>query len=397
MTLEELLEAMRALIDAATAEDRPLTDEEAARYEDMEKQVAVLNRTTQIRSRQTAYETPNGHAGVQAADRDEHDAKLRMQAFDRYLRTGDAGIAAEFRAQSEGVGSEGGFLVPTEFRQKIIERMVAFGGFAELAETITTSSGGPIEWPTLDDTANSGGITAEGAAFVDGADLVFGTASIGAYKYTSTGAGTTTPLRVSVELLQDSAFDVQGLVSRALGTRIARAQAAHWATGNGVGQPQGILDPGLTADETVDVADTIDYDDLLDLEALLDPAYEDGARWVMSKQVWSTIRGIVDGDTRPLIFDSAASGMGQAPEKMLLGYPVTIDQNFPDFGAATGPNDFLALGNFREAYLIRRVANLTVFVNPYSRANNGQVEFTAWERADGLVQNRNAYVILANL
>ena len=397
MTLEELLEAMRALIDAATAEDRPLTEEEAERYEDMERQVAALNRTAQIRSRQTAYETPSGRVVELGDDRDAHDARLRMQAFDRYLRTGDQSIAAEFRAQSEGVGSEGGFLVPTEFRQQIIERMVAFGGLAELAQTITTASGGPIEWPTLDDTANSGGITAEGAAFVDGADLVFGTASIGAYKYTSTGAGTTTPLRVSVELLQDSAFDVQGLVSRALGTRIARAQAAHWATGNGVGQPQGILDPGLTADETVDVADVIDYDDLLDLETLLDPAYEANARWVMSKQVWSVIRGIVDGDTRPLIFDSAASGIGGAPEKQLLGYPVTIDQSFPDFGAATGPNDFLVLGDISEAYLIRRVAGLTVMVNPYTRANNGQVEFTAWERADGVVQNRNAYVILANL
>ena len=395
MTLEELLEAMRALIDAATAEDRPMTEEEAERYEALERQVQAVRRSDEIRARQTAYETPRGHAGTHATDRDAHDARLRMEAFDRYLRTGDPGIAAEFRAQSEGVGSEGGFLVPTEFRQKIIERMVAFGGFAELAETITTSTGAPIEWPTLDDTANVGGITPEGAAFVDGADLVFGTASIGAYKYTSTGAGTTTPLRVSVELLQDSAFDVQALVSRALGTRIARAQAAHWATGTGVGQPQGILTP--TADETVDVADTIDYDDLLDLESRLDPAYEDGARWVMSKGTWAVIRGIVDGDTRPLIFDSAASGVGRAPEKMLLGYPVTIDQQMTTFGAATGPSNNLALGNFREAYLIRRVANLTVFVNPYSRANNGQVEFTAWERADGLIQNRNAYVILANL
>jgi len=162
-----------------------------------------------------------------------------------------------------------------------------------------------------------------------------------------------------------------------------------------VGQPQGLLT--VTADETVDVADVIDYDDLLDLETRLDPAYESGARWIMNKQVWATIRGIVDGSTRPLIFDQAASGIGQAPEKMLLGYPVTIDQSFPDFGAATGPNNFLALGNMNEAYLIRRVANLTVMVNPYSRANNGQVEFTAWERADGLVQNRNAYVVLANL
>jgi len=46
--------------------------------------------------------------------------------------------------------------------------------------------------------------------------------------------------------------------------------------------------------------------------------------------------------------------------------------------------------------VIRRVQSLTVVVNPYSRANFGQVEYVAWERADGVVQNRNAYVLMAN-
>jgi predicted phage gp36 major capsid-like protein len=46
-------------------------------------------------------------------------------------------------------------------------------------------------------------------------------------------------------------------------------------------------------------------------------------------------------------------------------------------------------------YVIRRVANLVVMVNPYSSASSGQVEFTAWERADGNVQNRAAYSLAA--
>jgi len=37
-----------------------------------------------------------------------------------------------------------------------------------------------------------------------------------------------------------------------------------------------------------------------------------------------------------------------------------------------------------------------VVVNPYTRMNNGQVEYVAWERADGNVQNRAAYAVLAN-
>ena len=171
--------------------------------------------------------------------------------------------------------------------------MVAFGGLAAEVDSFSTATGNNIEYPTLDDTANSGGITAEGAAVTSGADLVFGTVALGAYKYTSAGAGSNLPLRVSVELLQDSAFDVQALVSRAMGTRIARAQAVHWVTGTGVGQPKGLVASSLTADRDLDTADTPDYEDLVDTQDLLDAAYEQNAKWVMRKNTWSQLRLIV--------------------------------------------------------------------------------------------------------
>lgn len=394
MTVEELLEAMRALIEAAETTGEPMTEEDMERYEDLERQVAALNRTAEIRSRQRAYDTPQLLRRVATTQTDD----TINRAFEHYLRTGTANQdMTELRAQSEGVDSAGGFLVPPEFRQKLVERMVAFGGLASLAETISTSTGAPLEFPTLDDTANSGSITAEGAQFAAGADLVFGTETLNAYKYTSQGTGTD-PLRVSVELLQDSAFDVAALVAKKLGERIARAEAVHWITGNGVGQPEGLLSMAVaSADETVDVADVLDYDDLLDLETRLDPAYEQNAKWIMSKPTWAVIRGIVDTTGRPLVQELAVSGIGSKPAPSLLGYPVVLDQEVLDFGAATGPSNNLALGDFNEAYVIRRVANLTIVVNPYTRANFGQVEYVAWERADGIIQNRNAYVVLANL
>lgn len=389
MTIEELLEAMRALIEAAGEE--PMSEEDMERYEDMERQLAVARKSTEIRSRQKAYEAPQILRKV--ATQEKGDTIDR--AFEHYLRTGQINQdMTELRAQGEGVGSEGGFLVPSEFRDKIVDRMVAFGGFAPEAETINTSTGAPLEFPTLDDTSSEGEIIAEGAQYTGGEDLVFGTKSLGAYKYTSSGASSA-PLRVSVELLQDAQFDVAALVARKMGERIARAQAVHWITGSGAGEPEGIVGAGITEDEDVDVHDTLDYDDLLDLETALDPSYEQGAKWVMSKATWSVVRAILDGDNRPLIQANASAGIGSGVEKTLLGYPVVIDQEMPDFPGA-GDEHFMALGNWKEAYVIRRVASLTVVVNPFTRANFGQVEYVAWERADGLVQNRNAYVVLAN-
>lgn len=391
MTLEELLEAMRALIEAAG--EQPMSEEDMERYEEMEKKVEAIQRSEEIQKRQKAYDTPQILKRVQTTEKND----TINRAFEHYIRTGQANQdMTELRAQSEGVDSAGGFLVPPEFRQKLVDRMVAFGGVASQVETISTSTGGPLEFPTLDDTANSGAIAAEGAQFPAGADLVFGTKVLNAYKYTSQGTGQD-PLRVSVELLQDSAFDVAALVAKKLGERIARAQAVDWITGNGVGKPQGLANASVTDNETVDVANVIDYDDILDVETLLDPAYEQNAKWICSKATWGAIRGIVDTTGRPLIMEQAVSGIGAKPSPSLLGYPVILDQEMPDFpGTATG-DIFLALGDWSEAYVIRRVANLTIVVNPYTRANFGQTEYVAWERADGIIQNRNAYVTLADL
>jgi HK97 family phage major capsid protein len=394
--IDEILAALQAVIDGAVG--RPLTAEEVTKYEDLEAQLATAQVDQGIRARQNAYNTPvrnDLHVNIGGATRDEFEDLNR--SFENYLRTGipNADLQELRNAQEAGTDSEGGYLVSPEFRQKLVEVRLAFGGLAAEVDSFTTERGGALEYPSLDDTANSGGITDEEAAFVDGDDLAFGTVALGAFKYTSTGAGTTTPLRVSVELLQDSQVDVQSIVARALGTRIQRKQAADWVNGNGTTLPFGLLHDGLTADVVLDVEATIDYDEILDVEAALDPEYEQNAKWVMSKGTWVAIRRIVV-DGRPLI-NPQTMGIGQAPARELLGYPVVIDQGCNAVTADGVAGGFAALGDFREAYVIRRVAPFTLVVNPWSRANNGQVEYVAWERADGNIQNRSAYATLENI
>ncbi len=397
-TIEEITAAMTALVDGAA--DRSLSDDEVTQYEAHEQELALVQRDAQIRARNTAYNTVRFPAGVpRGGPAPDTDGESELErAFTNYLRTGmpnmDITGLQVTNAQGEGTGAGGGYLVPPGFRQKIVERMVAFGGFGAEAEQLNTSTGQNLEYPTLDDTANVGGITAESAAVTSGADLVFGTVALGAYKYTSAGAGSNLPLRVPVELLQDAGFDVQALVSRAMGTRIARAQAPHWVSGTGVGQPKGIVAASLTADRDLDTADTPDYEDLVDTQDLLDEAYDQNAKWLMRKNTWSQLRLIVDLNGRPIVQDSTA-GIANRPAKLLLGKEVVIDEAMPLLSSAADTYP-IAYGDFRESYVIRRVAGLVVVVNPYSRAANGEVEFTAWERADGNIQNRNSYVILQN-
>jgi HK97 family phage major capsid protein len=395
-TIEEILAALQAIVDAANG--RSFTDAEVEQYEALEKELDNVRKSNELRARNAAYNTPVNGPGPGPAFIPNRQPDTIEAAYDSYLRTGipnaDISGLRVANAQGEGTGAGGGYLVPPGFRQKIVERMVAFGGLAAEVESFNTTTGNNIEYPTLDDTSNQGDITAESAAVASGADLVFGNIALGAYKYTSAGAGTNLPLRVPVELLQDAAFDVQGLVSRAMGTRIARRQSSHWVTGTGVGQPKGLVAASLTADRDLDTADTPDYEDLVETQDLLDEAYEPNAKWIMRKNTWSQLRLIVDLNGRPIIQDSTA-GISEKPVRRLLGSPVILDEAMPLLSSA-GDTYPIAYGDFREAYVIRRVASLVVVVNPYSRAANGEVEFTAWERADGNIQNRNAYVILQN-
>lgn len=393
-TIEEILASLQAIVDSA--EGRSFTDEEVQQYENLEKELDAVRKSTELRARNTAYNTPVNSGPY--LNLNHHKDNTLDKAFENYLRTGqpnaDISGLKVTNAQGEGSSTAGGYTVPDGFRQKLVDVRKAFGGFAANAENIVTTSGNPLEYPSLDDTANEGDITAESAAIASGADLVFGTVTLGAYKYTSAGAGTNLPLRVPVELLQDSAFDIAGLVARKLGQRIARKQAEHWITGTGVGQPKGIVASSLTDDRALDTDDTPDYEDLVEFQDLLDEAYDPNAKWLMKKSTWSTLRLIVDTNGRPIIQDST-EGISGVPERRLLGKPVIIDEDMPAI-STTADTYIMAYGDFREAYVIRRVSNLVVVVNPYTRAANGEVEYSAWERADGTIQNRSAYKILAN-
>ena len=388
-TVEGIIAALQSIIDNAKnadGTDRSLTDEEIARYEQLEGRLTAMRRSAEVRSRQNAYTAPvrsDLHVNVAGTDESRED-----RAFDTWIRSGGKvwpEELAEFRAQSEGTNSAGGYLAPQGFRQKLVARMKAFGGIANEAEIVETSSGNLLPYPTVDDTGNVGEIVAEGGTFAAGADIVFGTRTLSAYKYMAGGAGNV-PLKVSWELLQDSAFDVSSFLAARLGERIARVQAVHFATGTGSGQPQGIVTP-ITTSGTIG---TLGLADLVATILFLDPAYRPTAKWLMNDATYGTIMGLNDSTGRPLLTGVNDGITGQLDSPRLLGYPVVIDQAMPS--KATGAK-FLAFGDLRETYVIRRVKDVTLVTLNELYAPNGQTGFMAWARADAAVENPNSIAV----
>lgn len=385
-TIEEILAALQAILDGA--EGRDMTEEELARAAELEGELETRKKETELRSRVSGYRAPV--AAVVASKTKEDDVLER--AFNSYLRTGERNAdLVELRAQSVGTDSAGGYLVPPGFRQKITERMKAFGGLRNHVEVINTDTGASMEWPTNDDTSNSGEIVAEAGTFTAGADLVFGTKTIGAYKFMSGGASNL-PVRLSVELLQDAAFDVESFLARKLGERIARAEASQIVTGNGTSAPEGIV-TGVTGTMLAGTA-ALTYADLVTFIHSVDPAYRASAKWAFNDATWATIQKLEDNNGRPLIMSANDGIGGQVGGANLLGYPVVIDQAFSNINLTSNTVNWGVFGDLTEAYIMRRVKDITLVVDPYTRGANGQVQFHAYSRMDGKIQNSNAYIAM---
>lgn len=393
---EDIIADMDAII--AAAEGRALTDNEADRYEGFRQELAKAQRDESLRAHNASLHAPAGPI-PRTGNAGPRKEESISDAFQAYLRTGqpnaDISHLRVVNAQGEGSGPSGGYMVPTDFRLKLIERMKAFGGIAPHVENVNTQNGNPIEWAvTLDDTANTGEAVQEHAAPSTGADMAFDQVQLGAYRFATAGANGD-PLRVSVELLQDSAFDVEGLVSRKLGERLARITAPSLIRGSGINEPLGLVTGRTPVQTAANTGPTLD--DIIEWEHSVDPAYRalGNCKWAFNDKSLAALKKLKDshGDNlwRPADANMG-TGMGNG---FLNGYPVVIDQSFVDMDVDDSTDLWGAFGDFREGYVRRTVRDVVVIVNPWSRANNGQVEFSAWMRMDGQQQNSNAYIVLS--
>lgn len=310
------------------------------------------------------------------------DQEQYREAFNQYLRHGFAalevdqrkllrnGFTNEVRAQGVGTDAGGGYTVPTGFQRELIQAMKAFGGVRRVARVITTDSGNDIEWPTVDETSQEGELLAENTPAAE-QDVTFAGKTLKAYKYSSK------IIRVSLELLQDSAFDLDAFLREVCAERIARITNRHFTTGTGTNQPQGVVTYSSLG-ATAAAAGAVAYDDLVSLEHSIDPAYRESGScaFMFADTALAAAKKLKDANGLPLW----VPGMATNSPDTILGYPYVINQNMAT--VATGEKSVL-FGDFKH-YIIRDVANSAVMLRLTERyAEYGQVAFLLFERHDG--------------
>lgn len=278
--------------------------------------------------------------------------------------------AIERRALSAILGSAGGYLVPEGFVPRIESALLAWGNVRQVSDVMRTANGNPLPWPTNNDTGNEGVEVAENAA-VGEQDLVFGTVTFGAYKYTSR------IIRVPAELLEDNAVNLVALLGDKIGERLSRITNRRFTTGDGAAKPFGVVNAstlGVTAASPTALA----ADELIDLLHSVDPAYRmmgPSVGFMLHDTVLRNIRKLKDGNGQYLW----GPGLNGEPGR-LLGYPVHVNNHMAST-LASGTRSVL-FGDFSR-YKVREVNEIRLKRLVERYADSDQEAFLGFMRCDG--------------
>lgn len=260
----------------------------------------------------------------------------------------------EFRAQTVGTTTAGGYTVPTELANEIIKSMKAWGPMydEDVATTINTTSGNPIRIPTVNDTAKTAGAHTEGTPLTDDGseDVVFGQKSLDSYVFD------TEFVRFSFELAQDSIFNMETLLGSLLGERLGRTANAQLTTGTGTSAPNGVV-TASSLGKTAASATAIASDEIIDLIHSVDPAYRGAPKvaFMFNDLTLAAIRKLKDGQGNYLW------QMGDVKNGVpgtLLGYRYWINQAMDSIATA---KKTMLFGDFGK-YYVRKVGSPTIGV-----------------------------------
>lgn len=294
-----------------------------------------------------------------------------------YVQNLHMGSYREYRnALSSQTGAAGNFTIPEGFVSSLERALLKFNGLRGVADIMRTSGGNDMPWPTINSTSNKGRILGENTTDSTLLEPTFGRVIFRAYKYTSDF------IKVPVELLEDSAFQLASLLGELQGEAIGRIQADHFTTGTGVGQPMGIVTActAASATQATATASTLAFDDVISLEHAVDPAYRDNAIFMCHDSILSVLRKLKDGQGRYLWSSGTQVG---APDT-LNGKRLVNNQSMSS--SVTTGNAVLLFGDVSK-YKVRDAGDIRMVRLNERFADSDQVAFIAFLRSDGNLLN----------
>jgi HK97 family phage major capsid protein len=288
----------------------------------------------------------------------------------------------EYRVATEGVNSSGGYLVPTQMEQAIIDLREKYGTFRQYARVIPMTS---------DSLTVPVSVSDQTAYFVGEKDA--GTASDKVWNQVNLVAKTcVVESRYSSNLSEDSIINVaDDLTMSAARVLAAKEDSCGWdgdgtsTYGGMIGLRTKIIDGNHTAG-AVDVTTgthnlftEIDQTDIIGMMAKLPTYAAADARFFASNALYVGVMLRLAGALAGNNITTLQGNLNRA----FLGYPVALDATLPagiatDYDAKT----ILFYGDMRQAVIFGDRRGITLTVDPYSLSSYLQTKLVWSERFD---------------
>lgn len=417
---DELLKQAEALLSAADAEARGLTEDERAQYDGLIEKIEALDEIAKRRGA-IAEMRQRGEVPQRPMVREAPDAKVGMGARDMrqysLVRAIRASLAGDWRgAELEREASEAtakrirrephSFFVPQdvlESRDLTVGTPTAGGNLVEtvLAQSfiellrnrmVVRSAGARVLSGLVGDVAiakQTGGATSYWVA--ESGSPTESQLSVGQVPLTPHTVGAYTD--ISRKLLKQASLDIEAMVRGDLATAIALAVDYAALHGSGSSnEPTGIANTsgiGAVVGGTNGAAPT--WENIVELETDVGTANADiGAlAYVTNAKVRGKLKTTEKASgTAQFVWES-----GQTP---LNGYPALVSgqvRDDLDKGTSTGVCSAIFFGNWRDL-VIGMWGALDVLVDPYTGGTSGTVRVVAFQDADIAVRHAGSFAAM---
>lgn len=361
----------KAFLDSHTDGDGKLSAEDASAYEKMEADVVEMKKAIDRLERQAAIDRELDKPTSKPIVNEPQKAKPMggFRATDEYKQDMLTAMRTRFRNISnvlqEGNDQQGGYLVPVEYDNRLIDVLNEENIMRSLATKITTSGEHKIN---IAATKPAAAWIEEGGALTFG-DATFDQIMMDAYKLH-------VAIKVTEELLYDAAFNLEGYIIDQFGKALANAEEDAFLNGDGKGKPMGIFDTtnGGQYNTTTSTAN-ISADDIINLVYTLKRPYRKSAAFITNDKTLASLRKLKDNNGAYLWQPALTAG---EPDR-LFGYAIHTSQFAPE--AAAGKSA-MAFGDF-SYYNIGDRGSRSMQELKELFAGNGMVGYVMKERVDG--------------
>lgn len=342
---------------------------------------ALDNYKARLDTIETAYSRPELGGDVKSqAGHSEYS-----KAFRNYLRKGmDAGLEQlSTKALSVGSDPDGGYLVTPTMSQTIAKAVFETSPMRSLA-AIETISSDALELIDDHDQASAGWTSETGSISETNTPLI-------AKRHIPTHELYAQP-KATQKLVDDAAIDIEAWLSGKISEIFALKENTAFVSGNGVGQPRGILTyaAGTSWGQIQQVSSgssgAVTADGLINLFYSLKDAYSKKASFLMNRTVVNAVRLLKEATTNQYLWQP---GLAAGAPDTLMGVPVLMAADMP---AASANSLSVAVGDFKAAYQIVDRRGVRILRDPFTE--KPFVKFYATKRVGGDVINFEAIKIL---